>query len=259
MRMSVSSLLLAVGLVGVVLSFQACGRMPSSGFNQEDLGESQLGSSLDLRSQALNVLEKNCASCHNPTYSSGTSLNMVHDLDQLAASSYVVPGDPMASGLYTDIANGYMPPGAPLGSDQARIIYDWIVSLSPGATPTPAPTLTPTPTPSSTVTPAPTATPRPGATPTPNPTPTPTPVNLATFTYINANILQPKCVSCHGTSGGYSYANYTATLRSVVPGNPNASLLYTETASGSMPKRTRLTTQEVDLIRSWIQAGALNN
>jgi hypothetical protein len=106
-------------------------------------------------------------------------------------------------------------------------------------------------------TPVPTPTPTPVPTATPVPTPTPVP---ATFTWVSTNILQPKCVSCHGTAGGYSFATYTGTLRAVRPGTSATSLLYTAVLNNSMPKSgTVLTTVQKDAIKRWIDAGALNN
>jgi len=348
-----SAITIALGLV--VLNYQACGRVPVKNFGKDEFGTETLASA-DLKSQALNVLDKNCTSCHSTSYSSGTNFAYANDLNKIATSTYVVPGNPAASSLYYEIINGEMPPGNPLNSDQARIIYDWIAALpkvtatptptptpTPVATPTPTPmptatprptvtptptpmptatprpTVTPTPTPAPTATPrptvtptptpvptatprptvtptptptpAPTATPRPTVTPTPTPTPvptatprptvtptptpTPTPVPTATptptpaatpanatYTYINNNILKPKCTGCHGNAGGVSYATYAGATasKSVIKGNPDSSGLYTTTKSGIMPTSgTKLTTTETELIRIWILNGAPNN
>jgi mono/diheme cytochrome c family protein len=268
-----------IALGFVVLNYQACGRVPMKNFGKDELGSESLASA-DLKSQALNVLDKNCTSCHNSSYSSGTNFAYANDLNKIAASSYIVPGNPAASSLYYEIINGQMPPGNPLNSDQAAIIYDWISSLpkvtatptptptpvvtpTPAATPTPVATPKPTVTPAPTATPVPTATPRPTVTPTPTPTPTPagTPAN-ATFTYINSNILKPRCAGCHGSAGGVSYASYASATaaKSVIKGNPESSGLYTTTKSGSMPTSgAKLTATETELIRVWILNGAPNN
>lgn len=269
MKSSSKLVIVFMGLTGLILMYQACGRVPMSNFGQSEIAGENLGSNADLKSQALNILEKNCAGCHDSNNYAGTDLTYVNDLNQLASSPYVVPGDPESSQLYLSISGGEMPLSGPLNSDQANIIAEWIMSLDPVPAPTPTPNPTPTPTPISTPTPTPTpgptatprasVTPTPTATPTPSPSPTPTP-SQATYSYIYTNILKPKCVGCHGSAGGYSFATYSATLKAVVPGSPSQSLLYSSTQSGSMPKGgTRLTTQQLDLIYKWIQAGALNN
>jgi mono/diheme cytochrome c family protein len=85
----------------------------------------------------------------------------------------------------------------------------------------------------------------------------------ATYTWIAANILTPRCVSCHGASGasaGVQVNNYTNTLRQVRVGNPNSSPLYVETNNGNMPTSGgRLTATQLTAIRDWITAGAPNN
>ena len=87
----------------------------------------------------------------------------------------------------------------------------------------------------------------------------------ATFTSINANILQTKCVSCHSTNnkaGGFSYSNYTDTKASVVAGNPAGSQLYTS-VTGTTPNMPigsgKLTAGDTAAISTWITNGALNN
>ena len=226
----------------IALTYQACSRAGQGNLND---GSSSLASSssLDAKSQALNVLDKNCVACHNSSNLSGTGLSYADDLNRLAVSPYVVPGNPQASSLYQEIQNGTMPPGTPLSAAEAGLIYDWIKSLGP-ASPSPTPSVTPTATPLKT--------------PTPTPTPSATP-NTATFSYIYANILQPKCVSCHGSAGGYSYASYADTMKSVVANNANNSPLYSSVYNGRMPTSTKLSTQEIQIIYNWIQAGALNN
>lgn len=267
-----AQILSILGFLSVAIAYQACGRY--TGFDAShsgtDLSSTAGLADADLKSQTLNILEKNCASCHDSRNSSGTSLNYVNDLNLLAASSYIVKGNPSASTLYLEIINGQMPPGNPMSSANAAIIQEWITSLAATPTPTPSatpmPGVSPTPTPVASPSPMVSPTPRPSVTPTPTATPTPTPTptptatpSMATFTYIFNNILKPKCVNCHGSAGGYSFANYTATLKAVVAKNPGASPLYTSTNSGKMPTSGKLSAQEIKAISDWITAGALNN
>ena len=258
-----AQILSIAAFLSLPLIYQACGGA-NSGFNLNsegmDLGSTAGLADADLKSQTLGILEKNCASCHDSRNSSGTSLNYINDLNLLAASSYVVKGNPSASTLYLEIVNGQMPPGNPISSANAAIIQEWITSLAATPKPTPTPGVSPTPvtspTPVASPTPKPSVTPTPTATPTPTPTPTP---SMATFTYVFNNILKPKCVGCHGSAGGYSFANYTSTLKAVVAKNPSASPLYTSTNSGKMPTSGKLSAQEIKAISDWITAGALNN
>ncbi|HEY4612075.1 MAG TPA: hypothetical protein VII11_03755 [Bacteroidota bacterium] len=92
------------------------------------------------------------------------------------------------------------------------------------------------------------------------------------------------CTSCHGGSGGLfltagqSYANLVnvnaqascTTLKRVLPGNPDQSVLYIRTSSDSpntqcgtnsrMPQGSpRLPQATIDLIKDWINQGAKNN
>ena len=72
--------------------------------------------------------------------------------------------------------------------------------------------------------------------------------------------------SCHdpGTEKGINLSTvekgYTTLLPRVVPGAPDSSDLVTVLKSGYMPQgRPKMTAANVDLIRAWIQAGALDN
>jgi len=238
----------------VLLTYQNCG----GGFetlekNFGDLaGSSDLGS-VDLKSQALNIMDKNCKSCHGTTNLSGTTFDYATDLNKIAASNLVVAGQPNNSLIYQRIAEGSMPPGLPLPSDQQRIIADWITSL---AQPTPTPTLTPAPT--ATPTPTPTVTPVPTVTPIPTVTPTPTPVNTATYTYVYNNLLF-QCAQCHGGAGGHYLTNYNEFQSIIVKGNPDSSQLYFVLSTGKMPLGNPASADLVKAVYDWIKAGAPNN
>jgi len=85
------------------------------------------------------------------------------------------------------------------------------------------------------------------------------------FALLSANILQPKCSSCHSGSspaGGIDLTNYTSILAAkgvVTPGDPAHSTLYNEIQSGDMPDGGPvLTANEVQAIHDWIAAGAPN-
>jgi mono/diheme cytochrome c family protein len=253
----------------VVLSHQACSPFALS---PEFLENSNLASEAltdaEIKTNALNLFQQKCVACHNATYSSGTKLSYMDDLNKLAASNYVVAGDLYYSLLYDVVSRGVMPQAAPLSSAEVKIVGDWIMLLTkPQATPTPSPqaSASPSPTVSPTPKPSPSPSPSPSVTPTPSPTPSPAPTANpnATYSYINANIFQPKCAGCHGSSGGVSYASYAGatSAKSLTKGDPVRSNTYTSTKSGSMPVGggAKLTDAETELIRIWILNGALNN
>jgi len=111
--------------------------------------------------------------------------------------------------------------------------------------------------------------------PTPAPTPAPTKAPVAeeqpaadvSFADDVLPILGAKCVACHGSLGGWSATDYDNIINGgdhgpvVVPGDPNSSLLVQrlQGTGGFMPPGMPLPGDEVDLITSWIQAGALDN
>jgi mono/diheme cytochrome c family protein len=118
--------------------------------------------------------------------------------------------------------------------------------------------------------PAPTDTAEPTATETQIP-PTNTPeAETAADVSFAADVLpvfESRCLQCHGPSrveGGLRLDSYANLMTggdegpSVVPGDATASLLVSLVESGEMPRRgPRLTTVEIQTIRDWIDAGAL--
>lgn len=233
-----------------LLTLAACGplQLGSGTPLTSDSGNSTLGASNPNSAQALDILDRNCTSCHGSTSGSGNVYGL-QSVNHMVQAGLIVPGSPSNSLLYNEISTGSMPPGGPLSAAEQSAIYQWILSAnsSTGSTP-----VTPTPTPQPTPTPAPT--------PVPSPAPTP----AASFAYIEKTILGPKCTACHaGTSGsaGYSFDTYTRTMKSVNTNSPTSSKLYTITHSGQMPPRAsqRLNSEQENLILQWIQEGAKNN
>ncbi|MGZ3690347.1 MAG: fibronectin type III domain-containing protein [Pseudobdellovibrio sp.] len=86
--------------------------------------------------------------------------------------------------------------------------------------------------------------------------------NKATFTYVYTNIIQPNCVSCHGAGmadAGVRLDSYNGVLGIVMANNANGSRLVQDVAGGSMPPGTPLSADQLNSIKLWINAGALNN
>jgi uncharacterized membrane protein len=86
------------------------------------------------------------------------------------------------------------------------------------------------------------------------------------FEFINRAIIERKCLECHSGSKaphGIDLANYETIMGKpvfpplIVPFKPSESSFYVSVTQGRMPKnRGRLSKDEIDLIRNWIQSGA---
>lgn len=203
--------------------------------------------------QAKSILQNKCASCHSQA-GSGQLTNVMND-NHLLNGGFVVPGDVNGSSLVRRIADGTMPPGQPLPQSELNALNDWIRSMAPATIPGGGTLAAPG---------GPVA--GGGATPTPAPTPTPNPGGgsiAPTFANVYSVILSQRCVGCHANNngrGGYGYATYQQTLRSVNTANPAASLIYRSVLNDSMPENSApLAASEKKLILDWITAGALNN
>jgi len=87
-------------------------------------------------------------------------------------------------------------------------------------------------------------------------------VNTSSFAYLNTNVFQTNCVSCHttgNTSGGVNLSTYQNILGNVVAGNSGNSRVYTAVASHQMPPGAPLSDATVAAIKAWIDGGAQNN
>jgi len=77
----------------------------------------------------------------------------------------------------------------------------------------------------------------------------------ATFSSLRNTVFGPSCSSCHSWS-----TSYYGVMNYVSPGNPYASMLFTDCASGKMPQYGYpLSSDQISAIGSWIQSGAPNN
>lgn len=183
-----------------------------------------------LETRAITILTNACFACHGTANAGG--VNMINNAQHLVTVGLVIPGNAAGSPLYSSISSGRMPPSGPLAAADVAVIAEWI---NAGAR---APA---------------------GALP-----PTPAPIPLAaTYRSIQANILGPKCVSCHGAvqaRAGVRLDSYAAVLRTVSVGNPNNSELFESVDDGDMPQGgPRLSNAELNAISQWIANGALNN
>ncbi len=106
--------------------------------------------------------------------------------------------------------------------------------------------------------PAPTATPLP-----------PTSMVEVSFSQDVMPLLQDYCVSCHGTekvSAALDVTTYENLMKGskrgpvITPGNADDSLFILLIEKGKMPKRgEKMTPEQIQLLREWVNAGAPNN
>ena len=98
----------------------------------------------------------------------------------------------------------------------------------------------------------------------PQPTPAPLPEGgAATYEATIGPLLQARCGSCHGEAGikGLNVTTYETLMEGsesgavVVPNDPQGSLLV-QKQSGDLPHFGQLTAEEMDLLITWINAGA---
>lgn len=70
------------------------------------------------------------------------------------------------------------------------------------------------------------------------------------FNLLNQSIFLPKCVSCHGTSGGIKLESYADVVKNLF--EVKRSVFITQT----MPKKSFLSDEEKRLLWNWIEMGA---
>lgn len=179
-----------------------------------------------LHNSAMQILNVNCAGCHQKITSGG--LTNILDVKNLVATGMVKAGDPTQGRLIGAIADNSMPKGngARVSAADLQTLKNWISALKivndvGQASPPTRPALSPT------------------------------------FTGVFANVIQPKCVGCHGPITRYSgkrFDSYSAV-------NSNKGDIQSQCQSGNMPDSPypRLDTEELAALKSWISAGALNN
>ncbi|MGZ3721707.1 MAG: fibronectin type III domain-containing protein [Bdellovibrionales bacterium] len=87
-------------------------------------------------------------------------------------------------------------------------------------------------------------------------------INPSNFAYINVNIIQTNCVSCHGAAGaaaGVNLSSYNSVSGIVTPNSSANSQLYQVISNNSMPPGAPLSASQKNFIKTWIDNGALNN
>lgn len=196
------------------------------------------GSSLSLNSQSslsiytqtlYPIISTNCAACHGAIQSPLFAVNDPGSSHNVLLSSQLVSlSSPDQSLLVRKISGGHSGIPVNLSNDIRSAITDWgrqLGSLDDQSDPS----------------------------------------VKATFSYIQQNILVPKCLSCHRPGGRRpqtDYSNYSTTISTgkVTAGDAQASQLYTQCFSQAMPLNgSVLNTSQLNALKDWINAGALEN
>ncbi|MBQ46910.1 MAG: hypothetical protein CMP10_05400, partial [Zetaproteobacteria bacterium] len=115
----------------------ASGKMPPNNpFTEDEVKEVKDWISnleTDTRAKALGILSKRCASCHNSDVGEG-GFNIANNyIGMIKSGSYVVPGQPSQSLVYTRSSpGGNMPPGGSLEAEELTALEEWIGGLKGG-------------------------------------------------------------------------------------------------------------------------------
>jgi mono/diheme cytochrome c family protein len=217
----------------LVISFQNCSAIGSA--NDSKLSKASLENDI-LGAQALEILSSKCLTCHNPDKPEG-GISDITDLNFLLYYRLVIPGQPEISDIIRVIKEGSMPPGGGVSTSDLSALNKWILEgliddSGNVAIPDGSATLE------------------------------------AKYSSIKTRIINTRCLGCHSgaaPSGGVDLTTYATTVANniAIAGNPNGSRFITSLlrpGNDFMPRNgARLPTADIDIIRAWIQAGALNN
>ncbi|MCB0343396.1 MAG: hypothetical protein H6626_03165 [Pseudobdellovibrionaceae bacterium] len=220
----------------VLLSYQNCAQVFDAD-HREGADNSSLSTDEQLvivEGKALQVLNKNCASCHGPD-AANQPIDILN-LDKMIADGYVVVGEPQSSPLFIEIVDGLMPQNGTMAPEDKELLRLWILGRNASEDDLSA-ILAP-------------------------PAPDTGGAEAATYQQV-AGLLLIQCGSCHlgagNAQGGVTLNEFTDVRRYVSPGSPAGSALYNVVARDEMPPNNPLTPAEKQVIFSWISAGAQNN
>jgi len=79
------------------------------------------------------------------------------------------------------------------------------------------------------------------------------------FSWIKTQIIDPKCLSCHGAGAAFDFSSYAKIIASntVVPFKPSDSTFYVDLTTGRMPRGgQRLSDADIQKVFEWIEKGA---
>jgi mono/diheme cytochrome c family protein len=199
----------------------------------------------DLQS---NIFQPKCVQCHSSAKASG-GVDLSSYVSIMGKFDLISPQNPEHSLVYTEVASGDMPDGGPpLSTNEVKAISDWILAGAPNGD---------------------FQSPQKDATPSPDaPLPKTTPTTDVLYSAVQSQVFNQYCVRCHsGTApeGRVDLSSFEALTRNrkknlVVPGAASSSVVYTEVARGKMPpKGASVASEDLALLREWINQGAHSN
>ncbi len=174
------------------------------------------------------ILKTNCVSCHSDAGGNAAGINL---------ESYANVKKNIEDIQQSVVIEKSMPPGKPISPESQQLLINWIANGAPENTSS--------------------SSPAPGVTSEPNAPPPQSKELLPTYSSILKNILTAKCVACHDSV----VTNYDTLMASkwVVANDLVNSPLYVWVKNGKMPRRQKLSQDEIDVIGGWISDGAKNN
>ncbi len=83
-----------------------------------------------INQQALQILQRECASCHSPANPQGNFGSVTQVGEMVASQRFIVPGSPDQSTLITHLAPlGNMPPAGSLPPEEISLLKTWIAQM----------------------------------------------------------------------------------------------------------------------------------
>lgn len=221
----------------ITLAFQNCSPMhyaltASSSFENPilDPNDENFDPSI-FETAAKGVLSQRCYICHDAAASQG-GFGSIENTGTMIQQGLIVPGQANASLLYQVMNNGTMPLTGRLPETELEAIRLWInIGLAPKDS---------------------------GKDDDSSDQEEEVPP-IVYYTELRQQVFQMECLSCHNSTadGGIRLDRYNDALTTIIPGNPEASLLYDSVAQERMPKnRSPLSTEQRQMIYNWIRYGA---
>ncbi len=177
------------------------------------------------------ILQSNCAKsgCHDAgSHVEGLNLSTYTGIMEIVKSGNA-SGSKLHKVITTNDPGDLMPPGAPLTADQISKIDQWIADGALNNRCENSGTCVTT--------------------------------NMSFATNIKP-IIDANCLGCHssagGSSGGYDFATYAGVKSAVTASKLYESVVQNGSAV-SMPPASKLNQCNIDQIKSWVDAGALDN
>ena len=242
---------LNIFLISLLISLYSCSDKGSFNFNDNLFNSDNLIVQDDINIDGevtfneikAVIIDNKCLGCHNAERArGGVDLSSYQStIEGKTDNGKVVSiGRSEDSLFFTEVFNAQMPPRKPLSEDEIGLVKKWIDT---GA--------------------------KEGSGVINDSTDSEINFSKLDVDYINLKkyILEDKCLNCHNTQRAkaevdlstydsmFGFSEYFSTITG--PGMPNQSALYTEVFNGNMPPKTKLSLEEIDYIRRWIEEGAV--